>query len=34
LEHVLHWKPLNVPPHEPLRYWPPGQLDLEQVLHV
>jgi len=33
LEHVLHWKPLEVPLQEPVRYFPPGQFELEHVLH-
>ena len=30
--HVLHWNPLVVPPHVPVRYWLAGQLMLWHVL--
>ena len=33
MEHVLHWYPLLVPEHEPERYFPAGQLVLEQGGH-
>ena len=34
LGQAVHVKPLVVPAHVPVRYWPDAQLTFEQVLHL